>query len=685
MRRFAMRLWTVLVGACIATAAVTHAAVPLDATNIVAAPNAPAPSQYSFTATAAQTLTLTLTDLKTPAAFTSLQVAVATGDTLVGSAVANSAGVATVSIPASAGTEYTVYVIGVPNSTQGIGFFGACVAPSSSASSCIAADSYSGSIATPSTVSASGTSSLNTNFTSTVAGTYTVVVTDDAFPLALQSIAGGIAQGSTPVTSLSSGTTTVSLAASTSYQLILAAVANSTWQAGLYGVVITAPTGAVVFDRTVPVGVLPAATMLNNPTSQALNLTLTDYAYPAALSELGVAVTQGGTAALASLTAAGTDSFTAPAGTLQVWQFAVAQSQPGVYGLSLDAAKSSLFSTTQVVNPASSSATSYAFIANLPAAGSYTLAVSDFQFPFPFQSLGTTTVAQNGTVLAQTSGGQFTAGAGPAVVLVSPTPPTSGDGIFDVSVETAGSSPTVVLDQTQAVGSAFTTSTLTLGTAGTFAVTLTDLGFPADFSYIAVVVSQGGTVLGKIYQGGTFNFTAAPTAASDNYVFTYIATPTTTSATASQNDYGLYGILVAPAVPTLTFSAGSSSVISGETVQLTWSSQNATTCTASGVSGWTGTEPTSGTLAVQIQSTSTLTLACSGGGTTVTKSVAVTATAAAKSSGGGGGVLGAGTLVMLSGIWLLPRLKRAYASRRPRGAGRVIQTSPFRRGACNQA
>jgi len=664
MRRFATQvlLFFSVIGALAGEKATAD--VLLDQTELVGLPTVAAASQYSFTASTAQALTVTLTDFKIPAAFTSLQVAVTLGDTLVGSAAVNSSGGATLALPAAAG-NYTLYVIGTPNAAQGFGGFGVCVAPATSAKSCIAAYSFSGNIETPAAVSNSGTSTLNTNFTtSAVPGTYTVIITDDAFPMALASIAGGISLGATPVTMLGAGTTQVTMAANTSYQLILAANANAAVPAGLYGVHITDPNGAVVFDRTLPVGTMPASTIVDNTSSQALSLSLTDYAYPAALANVGVAVTEGGTAALATLTVPGSvNNFMAPAGSVQIWQFAVAGAQPGVYGVALLPYPSSgssvdLFSTTKVVNPTASNTTSYAFIADLPSSGTYNLVVNDFGFPYLFQSLGTPTVAQNGVVLPTSANGDFTAAAGPVVILVNVTPPQSGDGIFGVTVETSGASPQVLLDQTQAVGAVFSTNVINLGTSGSYSVTLTDLGFPASFQYLAVVVSRGSQVLGKIYTGGTFAFNATP----GQYVLTFITTPTTTNVMPSLNDYGLYTVQVAPAVPTVTFTAGSSSVTSGQTDQLTWSSENATACTASGASGWIGNEATSGTTAVVISSTVSLTLACTGPGGSASQSLSVTATAAPAASSGGGGSLDFGVLAMLCALLLAGGVKAAGKS-----------------------
>jgi hypothetical protein len=648
-----------LVALVLLSAAPAHADVLLDQTNIIGIPSVAPPVEYSFTAASAQALTLTLTDLQTPAAFTSLQVAVTLGNALLGSATVDpSTHKATLSIPAAAGS-YSVDLIGTPASSQGVGSFGVCVAPATSPTSCVGAYSFSGNIQTPSATSTTGTSTLNTNFTSTVAGTYTVTLTDDAFPVALQSVSAGIFQGSTPIAvNIPSGAPTqVTLAADTNYQLLVAAIASASPQAGLYGIQITDPNGAMVFVRTLPVGTLQAATIVNNTAARALNLSLTDYAYPAPLANAEVAVTSGATS-LAALAAPGTVSnFMAPAGSLDIWQYAVAGAQPGVYGLDLlvdQSGGATLFSTNQVVNPASVTATSYAFVANLPSAGTYNLVVTDFQFPNKFQAISAT-VAQNGTVLAQSSSGNFTALAGPVVVLVNVTPPQSGSGIFDVTVQTSGASPQILLDQTQAVGAVFTTQTINLGTSGGYLATLTDLGFPADFPFqdLAIVVSRGNQVLGKIYSGGSFPFTGIP---GSQYVVTILATP-------GPDNYGLYLVDIASAVPTVTFTASASSVTAGSAVTLTWSSQNATTCTASGGTGWTGSQATSGSLAVAVTVTETLTLTCNGSGGSAAQSVTVSATPAASGSGGGGGM----------DLWILTFLSLCAVSSRARLIGRDLQ------------
>jgi hypothetical protein len=630
--------------------------VLLDKTTLIGSSSVAAPSEFSFTATTAQTLTLTLTDLQAPAAFSALQVGVTLGDALIGTAsVDPTTHTASLAIPAATG-NYTLRVIGTPDTTDGFGRFGVCIAPSTDATSCISSYSFSGNIQAPSTTSPAGTSTLSTSFTSTTAGQYTVTLTDDAFPVALQAIAGGVSQGSNPISAIGPGTTQITLAAATNYQLLIAAVADSGTQAGLYGIRITDPNGAAVFDHTLPVGILSSASTVENPIAQALNLQLTDFAYPSPLVAVGSAVTQG-SSVLASLTAAGTqNNFMAAAGPVEVWQYSVAGGQPGVYGLNLSpfqsagsASVASLLSVNQVVDPAGNSGGAFAFVVNLTAAGTNNLVLNDFQFPVAFQSL-TATVAQNGQVLQQSTNGDFTAAAGPVIVLVSATPPASGEGIFGVTIQTSGAAPQILLDQTQAVGGVFNSQSINVGTASTYDVTLTDLGFPANFQNLALVVSQGSQVLGKIYGGGTFNFSSTP----GTYVLTFVATP------AAPQDYGLYSVLIASSPPTVSFTSGAASVVAGQTLQLTWTTQNATSCVASGSPNWTGSEPTSGTLAIVVSASATLTLTCAGPGGTTAQSISVTATAAPAKSGGGGGALDPLLLTLLTMLFLasLTRVRR---------------------------
>jgi hypothetical protein len=106
---------------------------------------------------------------------------------------------------------------------------------------------------------------------------------------------------------------------------------------------------------------------------------------------------------------------------------------------------------------------------------------------------------------------------------------------------------------------------------------------------------------------------------------------------------------VAPPAPTLTLAA--SSIVVGGATAITWSSANATSCTASG--SWSGALATSGTQTLTPTATGadTYTLTCANTvGSSAASSVNLTVTA--KPSSGGGGGLDVSALLGLAGIWV---------------------------------
>lgn len=77
-----------------------------------------------------------------------------------------------------------------------------------------------------------------------------------------------------------------------------------------------------------------------------------------------------------------------------------------------------------------------------------------------------------------------------------------------------------------------------------------------------------------------------------------------------------------PAAPSLTFTGAPTTIQQGQSATLTWSSQNTTSCTASG--GWSGSKSTSGNENVTPPSTTTYTLNCTGAGGSVASVVTIT-------------------------------------------------------------
>jgi hypothetical protein len=607
-------------------------------TRLVALSGAPAATEETFTIAAAQDLTITLTDLQTPSSLSSATMVVTQGGAIVQIAAGNAAATlappattATLTLPAAVG-QYTLRVFGAPNISASVGFFTVCVAPSANPSACIADASLVGNISTPSSASDPTLSTISQNFTVLTGGTYTVNFADDQFPVALN-MAPNLAlfQGSVPVSLGIASGATVNLSPGT-YTLLAIAQADQTIKAGLYGIRILGPAGvAPALDNTYPVGLLSAAPQINNPSAQNLNLSVEDFGFPIPLITALSLVTSGGTVLGSASSSTGPQTLiAAPAGILQVWTYATSGSDSGTYEVDLNSSSGNLL--TLAFGVAGGASQSYAFVTNALSAGNYTLAVGDFGVPAALQSL-TFALAQGGAILQKsassaTSGSiAFTAGAGPVVILADAVVQSAGNGLFGVGVLSSNAT-TPVFQITQGVTTSdlFDSQIVNLGVSADFDVTLGDLKFPGQFQDLALVVSQGGTVLGKAFGGGTFTIAATP----GPYELTFIATP------AAQQQYGLYAIAMTYTAPTVTLSASASSVTAGATSTLSWTTKDATSCTASGGT-FTGDQPVgSGSLAVSVTATTTYTLTCVGPGGSTAQSVTVTATAAAKSSGGGG-------------------------------------------------
>jgi VWFA-related protein len=91
----------------------------------------------------------------------------------------------------------------------------------------------------------------------------------------------------------------------------------------------------------------------------------------------------------------------------------------------------------------------------------------------------------------------------------------------------------------------------------------------------------------------------------------------------------------AGAAPVVTLSASPTTISSGASSTLSWSTTDATDCTASG--GWSGTKATSGSESVSPSATATYTLTCTGSGGSGNASATVTVSSSGGGGGGGGG------------------------------------------------
>jgi hypothetical protein len=357
------------------------------------------------------------------------------------------------------------------------------------------------------------------------------------------------------------------------------------------------------------------------------------------------------------------------------------QSQTAVDGVAVDGS-GSIYVAGSVGSPPSSAATSGAF------QSTYGGGTSDaFVAKIIVHTPTTTTLSA-----APTS-----ATAGTAINLTATVAEVGGTGVPTGTVSFKDGATTLGSMTLNGTGIAvYTTSTLSVGvhsiiatyggdggngtsTSAAASVTVTALPAPSVTISVApanIMLGQSATLTwsstnttactasnawtGSEAVSGTLSET--PTAAgSSSYVLTCTGAGGSANATAT--------LTVTAPVPTVTISVAPTSIAVGQSATLTWSSANATSCTASG--SWSGTEATSGTLSVtpSASGTASYALACMGaGGTgngTATLSVAAAAAPPPATGGksGGGGAMGLWELLVLSLLGVAAHRRRAIAIR----------------------
>ena len=146
----------------------------------------------------------------------------------------------------------------------------------------------------------------------------------------------------------------------------------------------------------------------------------------------------------------------------------------------------------------------------------------------------------------------------------------------------------------------------------------------AEVLNVRATPSATGSVLGTQAGGNLGTITSQSTVFAGSFNWWNVNFDTGVGGWSAENFLTKY---TAPVVnpnpaPVTTLSASPSTITSGNSATLTWSSTNATSCTASG--GWAGARATSGTSSFSPTSNTTYTLACAGAGGTDSKSVTVT-------------------------------------------------------------
>jgi len=664
-----LALWTVAFATAVLTvgsAAYAQTTPLLDEVRTVS--GGAAPVERSFDITQAGSYQLTLTDLKLPAALTSVTLAVTSGTTVlgtVGTTATNAAAVLDFDAPAG---PVVVRIVGKPAANAGAGSVGVKVKRVSETASL---QEFVASIAAPPADVPENQAILDETITASVTGTYEVVLADLGLPQPLAALEVGVTEvgGTQFPPLLAPGTMTFQGQAGVEYRILALAESPIATNAGLFSLRIReVGSGTVVLKRTVPVGrVEQIGTVVLTAAPHVLSLT--DFQFPTALAEKGAALTlDGQLTALA--TSSGDRAFNASAGAHIVYVVAAAAaSGTGSFGIEVrPAGGAALFTAVKTVGGAPGTTPAYSFVADIANAGAYRVRLADFKFPEQLTA-AQLAVAQSGNLLGTLSAPgslDINPVAGRLFLVVIAEPGSANGGVLGVDV-TPAAGGAAVFEATQGVGNLFQSRKISVTAPGPFRVTLQDVGFPVQFTSLGAVVTRGAEALGKVLSGsqtgGTspvsakFDFDATP----GSYFVNFIATPNSTE------NAGTYGLRVAdkPPSPAITLTANPAQVTVGGTVDLTWSVTNADSCLAS--NGWTGSRPTAGTERTSaLNTTATFKLDCTGDGGS--SSATVTVNAVAQSNAGGGGAAG---WLLLAGLAL--GLAARIASRR-----RPLELTPRR-------
>jgi hypothetical protein len=604
----------------------------------------------------------------------SVKLVVTRGKTVVATidGTANAGPVDTTTFDATPGT-YAVHVVGKPGPDTGSGPISVLIENVASSAAVL---TLGATLSAPETV-ATDVRTYQAEIDIPTAGNYDLTLTDLQFPRKLEQSGVFVFQaGASAITACLSipevvaanctATRTVALAAGK--YLVVAAGAlpeDHSSDAGVFSVNIRAASdGSLIHSRTVEIGAVKRV----SPESFVLNagqhsLKLKDLEFPAELTSVSTLIAGAGQVAALATTLAPNVPFTVAADNTRydVFAYALPDAIEAAGSYEVDVVRTggtSPLAVVQAVGSATGSPLGYTYAADIATAGAYRAKVADFQFPVAL-SATRLAVVQGGVVVSKTSA----ADPGPSLTLDVPNlavgrttviaivkPATiSGNlqnGAFGLELTPAGGTQ-LVLDVAQGIGPLISVRKVSVTQAGKYDVTLTDLNFPDVFQDLMAVVSRGAQRLGTLIvgsgggnpQGGSSTLVDFDAGAA-SYSLTVIAKPASTEGAAT---YGL-SFSQSLAGPSITLGSDVPAVTSGGAAKLTWSTQNATTCTASSTPAgvWSGMKAVSGTeTTVALTSATTFKLSCTGaGGRSSEQTVNVTIAAASSSGGGGGGNFG---------------------------------------------
>lgn len=609
---------------------------------------------FTFTVANAGNYRLTVTDLAANGGIGPrlgrIDAGVARGSTLVTSAsvVASNATGQTVKNFTAAAGEHRLLLIGQPNLPSTVGSAGVQIDdPVSGAILLQEVQPFS--LPPPAKISPAD---FEHEVSTPVAGSYVVDIRDFQLPVGMSQLQGLIIRRSDTQTFPFNGSAQVTVPTSGPdvLEIFVHAVLPTDVSQGLVGLNVSDANGSTLASAVDELGEWPFKYPFSAPSATA-SLSVADLQFPRPLASVGAVVVRDGRL-VARQIGSGTTGASGAVGDYVAYAAATAAAgspKAGSFGVVVgDAAQTPLLQIVQnVVPPAPATdvgALDDGF--DIATGGDYTLTLTDFGqtgFFDAFTSIQLALTRDTTIVKTLDSAGSFVFTATPgrySLAVIADPAGSAGAGLFGVRVQ-GGTGNSVVYERTQAVGAAFISAEVDTTTSQSVDVTLTDLAFPADFDAIKVAVTRGSDRAGEITGAGTFSFSATP----GKYFVNLLATP---DAALGYSTFGL-NVRVTPPAPTVMLGSSASSVAPGGSVTLTWTSTDASGCSASG--GWTGSRGTSGSeLVGPLNASTTFKLSCTGGGGSADASTSVSITGTQRPPGGGGafdwlGLIGLGILV----------------------------------------
>jgi hypothetical protein len=380
---------------------------------------------------------------------------------------------------------------------------------------------HAGTVDNDATLVGSKTAPVSREFTIAQAGTYELTLSDVGFPAPLVSVQAAITHGDKLLVVRDMPGTVSFTAEAGTYELQVAGIAANATGLGSFAAKVTSvPAGSTPLDYSDVVETpqaAPAAGQLTLQTQVTLveagahRISLTDIAFPEPLVSIELLLTRGGVE-YARLDAANpVADFTGVAGVydLLVVAQAAATSATGLFGVRVINLGSSaqVFDASYPIGKVTATDS-----VTLPAAATYTMAVTDLGFPVALGAASATLV-RGSELLARVAGGasvSFNATAGVVDLYALPTP-AMPSAVGSMSVEVLQGASRIksgVYVATPDATSGETTlfnDVADVPAAGTVRATLTDFEFPAAFANLQLGVIQNGVQLGRRTGAGTID------------------------------------------------------------------------------------------------------------------------------------------------------------------------------------